>query len=62
MAHALLLLLTVCCLLCLCRTVLSDARPSSLVLVDELGKGTEVVSGTAIAAGILRDLAAKGSM
>jgi DNA mismatch repair ATPase MutS len=42
--------------------VLSDARPSSLVLVDELGKGTEVVSGTAIAAGILRDLAAKGSM
>jgi DNA mismatch repair ATPase MutS len=58
----LLLLLPVRSLLCLCSTVLSDARPSSLVLVDELGKGTEVVSGTAIAAGILRQLAAKGSM
>jgi DNA mismatch repair ATPase MutS len=45
-----------------CRTVLSDAQARSLVLVDELGKGTEVVSGTAMAASILRDLAAKKAM
>lgn len=47
---------------CFGSTVLSDARPSSLVLVDELGKGTEVVSGTAIAGSILRSLATKGAM
>jgi DNA mismatch repair ATPase MutS len=45
-----------------CRTVLSDVQARSLVLVDELGKGTEVVSGTAIASGILKDLAAKKAM
>jgi DNA mismatch repair ATPase MutS len=37
--------------------VVADALPSSLVLIDELGKGTEVVSGTALAAGILQKLA-----
>jgi len=41
--------------------VLSDSRPSSLVLVDELGKGTEILSGTALAAGILKDMAASGA-
>lgn len=44
------------------RTVLGDARPSSLVLIDELGKGTEVVSGTALAGGILNTLADRGAM
>jgi DNA mismatch repair ATPase MutS len=42
--------------------VVADAQPSSLVLIDELGKGTEVVSGTALAAGILQDLAQRGVM
>ena len=31
------------------RTVLSDASPASIVLLDELGKGTEVSAATAIA-------------
>jgi hypothetical protein len=42
--------------------VLSDVRPSSLVLIDELGKGTEVLSGTALSAGILRHLAGAQAM
>uniref|UniRef100_A0A383W7S3 DNA mismatch repair proteins mutS family domain-containing protein n=1 Tax=Tetradesmus obliquus TaxID=3088 RepID=A0A383W7S3_TETOB len=41
--------------------VLSEVRPHSLVLVDELGKGTEAVWGTALAAEILQTLAASGA-
>ena len=51
-----------CCALLYDSTVLADVRPSSLVLVDELGKGTEVISGTALAAAMLRQLAASGAM
>ena len=35
-------------------------RSHSLVLVDELGKGTEVHAGTALAAAMLEKLAASG--
>lgn len=36
--------------------VLKDARQNSLVLIDELGKGTEVLSGTAVSAAMLKSL------
>ena len=39
-----------------CRYVLSDATQHSLVLVDELGKGTEVNAGAALAGAILEAL------
>ena len=43
------------------RSFLSeDVRAHSLVLVDELGKGTEVHAGTALAGAMLEDLAASG--
>lgn len=41
---------------CICRYVLSDATSRSLVLIDELGKGTEVELGTAIASALLQQL------
>jgi dsDNA-specific endonuclease/ATPase MutS2 len=41
--------------------VVGEVRPHSLVLVDELGKGTEVVMGTVLAAALLDDLAAAGA-
>ncbi len=44
------------------RSVLTECGPSSLILIDELGKGTEVVSGTALAGGILKPLAERGAM
>lgn len=40
------------------RYVLEDAGADALVLVDELGKGTEVRAGTALAAAFLERLAA----
>lgn len=42
------------------RYVLEDATKDSLVLVDELGKGTEVRAGAAIAAAVLEALDAAG--
>lgn len=36
-------------------------RSSSLVLLDELGKGTEVVAGSALAAAVVEDLVAAGA-
>lgn len=44
----------------ICRYVLEDATKDSLVLVDELGKGTEVRAGAAIAAAVLEALDAAG--
>ena len=41
---------------CGCRYVLADATQHSLVLVDELGKGTEVNAGAALAGAILEAL------
>lgn len=41
-----------------CRYVLEDAGPDALVLVDELGKGTEVRAGTSLAASFLEHLSA----
>lgn len=43
-----------------CRHVLSDVTGRSLVLVDELGKGTEVRAGAALAGAMLEQLAAVG--
>lgn len=40
--------------------MLEDATADSLVLVDELGKGTEVRAGAAIAAAVLEALDAAG--
>ena len=40
-----------------CRYVMDDAREDALVLLDELGKGTEVAAGTALAAAFLERLA-----
>ena len=37
--------------------MLEDAGPDALVLVDELGKGTEARAGTALAAALLEHLA-----
>jgi hypothetical protein len=42
------------------RYVLEDAGPDALVLVDELGKGTEARAGTALAAAFLERLAQAG--
>lgn len=39
-----------------CRYVLADATRHSLVLLDELGKGTEVSAGAAIAGALLEAL------
>ncbi len=39
-----------------CRYVLEDAGAHALVLIDELGKGTEVKAGTAIAGAMLEQL------
>ena len=44
----------------MCRYVLADATQHSLVLVDELGKGTEVSAGAAIAGALLEALDAVG--
>lgn len=43
------------------RYVMDDVTEDSLVLVDELGKGTEVRAGAAIAAAMLERLDAIGS-
>ncbi|KAI3431602.1 hypothetical protein D9Q98_004652 [Chlorella vulgaris] len=42
------------------RYVLEDLSPNSLVLVDELGKGTEVRAGAALAGALLEQLDASG--
>ncbi|KFM25783.1 DNA mismatch repair protein MutS [Auxenochlorella protothecoides] len=42
------------------RYVLEDASPHSLVLVDELGKGTEARAGAALAGALLESLDATG--
>ena len=39
------------------RAVLRDATPRSLVLLDEMGKGTEVDSATSLSAALLEQLA-----
>jgi DNA mismatch repair ATPase MutS len=41
--------------------VLQDARRRSLVLIDELCKGTEVLSGTALSAAMLKTLLGAGA-
>ena len=43
-------------MLLLPRYVLEDAGPDALVLLDELGKGTEVSAGAALAAAFLEHL------
>lgn len=43
-------------------TILGQAGPRSLVLLDELGAGTEPLQGAAIACGVLRELQQQGSM
>jgi DNA mismatch repair ATPase MutS len=43
------------------RYVTDEVRPHSLVLVDELGKGTEVVMGTVITSAMLKHLVASGA-
>ncbi len=45
---------------CCFRHVLSDVGGPSLVLVDELGKGTEVRAGAALAGAMLEELARIG--
>lgn len=42
------------------RHVLNDTTGDSLVLMDELGKGTEVAAGTAIAGAMLEALDSSG--
>ncbi|QEM69392.1 endonuclease MutS2 [Geobacter sp. FeAm09] len=42
-------------------TILGQAGPRSLVLLDELGAGTEPQQGAAIACGVLRDLQERGA-
>ena len=39
-----------------CRYVLEDVSSDSLVLVDELGKGTEAAAGAALAGSMLEAL------
>lgn len=43
-------------------TILGQARSRSLVLLDELGAGTEPLQGAAIACGVLSELQQQGSM
>ncbi|MDD2853670.1 MAG: Smr/MutS family protein, partial [Desulfuromonadaceae bacterium] len=43
-------------------TVLQQSGPHSLVLLDELGAGTEPLQGAAIACGVLHELQQQGSM
>lgn len=43
-------------------TILGQAGSRSLVLLDELGAGTEPLQGAAIACGVLRELQQQGSM
>lgn len=43
-------------------TILGQAGARSLVLLDELGAGTEPLQGAAIACGVLRELQQQGSM
>lgn len=42
-------------------TILDQAGPCSMVLLDELGAGTEPQQGAAIACGVLRDLQERGA-
>ena len=42
------------------RAVLAGASARSLILVDELGKGTEAAAGAALAGAMLEALAARG--
>ncbi len=44
------------------REILAHATPRSLVLIDELGSGTEPVAGGAIAEAVLGELAAGGAL
>jgi DNA mismatch repair ATPase MutS len=43
------------------RYVTDEVRPHSLVLIDELGKGTEVVWGTVMTSAMLKHLVASGA-
>lgn len=42
------------------RRILEDAGPASLVLVDEIGSGTDPVEGAALAAALLSELTRRG--
>jgi DNA mismatch repair ATPase MutS len=44
-----------------CRYVTDEVRQHSLVLIDELGKGTEAIWGTAVASAMLRHLVKSGA-
>jgi hypothetical protein len=44
-----------------CRYVTDEVRPHSLVLIDELGKGTEVVWGTVMTSAMIKHLVASGA-
>jgi len=44
------------------RTILSDADGDSLVLLDEIGTGTDPTEGGALAAAVLEDLTRRGSI
>ena len=45
-----------------CRHVLANASNRSLILIDELGKGTEATAGAALCAAQLEDLESKGAL
>lgn len=44
------------------KTILGQSGPRTLVLLDELGAGTEPLQGAAIACGVLHELQQQGSM
>jgi DNA mismatch repair ATPase MutS len=44
-----------------CRYVTEEVQANSLVLIDELGKGTEAIWGTAVTSAMLKHMAAAGA-